>query len=132
MRLAAAFCVAGTLLLAGCGGSEEYAGLTREEAEAQIAEAVELSEARGDVAELVRGEIAGGGEEAMSRAGSSDVASVGVTGEPTITKGSRPGTLGEVGPAWVATYGLRGLGSSLALCAYGWESEVELTVSTTC
>jgi hypothetical protein len=132
MRNAAALGAAALLAAVACGGSERYAGLTREEADARLASLLQRAESTGTVAEQVGEAMAGSPEEAMGRAGASTLGSRGpkvVREGATIRKGAAPES-GEA--AWVGSYDLTGLGSALSLCVYVWDAGSRLDVRARC
>ena len=132
MRTAAA--VAAAVVLAGaggCGGSDEYAGLTRDEADTRIAEAARGAQADGILARRLSAAMAGSPQEAMGRAGGVSLgAGPRLAGDASsVVEGEAPGS-GE--PAWVGSFGLAGIGSALAACVYVWDGGSAVDVRASC
>ena len=129
----AAILAAVSLALAagGCGGSDEHAGLTRDEADARIADAAKEAEHSGLLAERLNAALAGSPQEAMGRAGGISLGGgPKLAGEPTrVAEGEAPST-GE--PAWVGSYALSGIGSALSACVYVWDEGSSVDVRADC
>ena len=126
MRLAAVAALA-AVLLAGCGGGGGYAGLTREDAEAKLERVAAAAEADGTAGRELA-ELSSAGDEAMSRAGGADLASVRLSADADVSQGTTPA--GK--EAWVAAYALQGVGSAAVLCVYVSDEESSVDVRADC
>ena len=126
MRAAAVAALA-AVLLAGCGGGGGYAGLTREEADAKLEQVAATAEADGTAGRELA-ELSSAGDEAMSRAGGADLGSVRLVAEADVSRGKTPA--GK--DAWVAAYGLQGVGSAAVLCVYVSDEDSSVDVRAAC
>ena len=132
MKLAAACAVALLVVSGACGGSERYAGLTGDEAGDRVAAAVAEAQGAGVVAKEVGEAMAGSPEEAMGRAGNSDLRGAGPKVGPereAVAHGAEPASGRE---AWVGAYGIVGVGSALTLCVYVWDGGSSVDVRPRC
>jgi hypothetical protein len=133
VRTAAATAAAAVVLaLAGCGGgSEDYAGLTRDEADGRVAEVAHQAEADGVLARRLSAAMAGSPQEAMGRAGGVALgAGPELSGEAaSVVEGKAPQT-GDA--AWVGSYALAGIGSALSACVYVWDGGSAVDVRPSC
>ena len=132
MRLIPAVAAAAAVALSACGGADRHAGLTREEADERVTAALRAAQSHGEVAQQLQEAIGGLHEEAMARAGGAEGGSAGprvLQRGATMEQGTIPGS-GR--PAWVASRGLAGLGSALALCLYVWDGGSSIDVRGRC
>jgi hypothetical protein len=131
LTIVAAVAVA-TAVASGCGGASTYAGLTRDEAETRVETTLRAAEDEGRVARELAEELAGTPQEAMGSIGGADgletAGARATRAGATLVKGAAPSNEA----AWVGAYGLEGVGATLTLCVYVWDSGSAVDVRASC
>lgn len=118
------------LVLAGCGGEPENAGLTRDQVEPRAAQAVSTAQQNGSLATALNRAITPDADGAMGQAGGS---APGITRVDVETdKPSVALRVSESGEIWVVAYDMRRAPIGLHVCAYVSSDTSRVTVKREC